>query len=148
MTECNCPPTATPACTGGCPGGGETFAATCNNAVQKPVTTFLTEYEIEETALDRVIQTSFRLLNRISFFTVIGDEVKAWPIARGTLALDAAGTVHSDIQKGFIRAEVLSFDDLQKYGSFPEAKKAGQVKLEGKEYLVRDGDIINFRFNI
>jgi len=109
---------------------------------------FLSEYEIEETALDRIIQTSYRLLNRISFFTIGSDEVKAWTITKGTLALEAAGSVHTDIQKGFIRAEVLSYDDLKKYGSFQEAKKAGQVRLEGKEYPVRDGDIINFRFNI
>lgn len=109
---------------------------------------FLAEYEIQDTALDRVIQTSYRLLNRISFFTVGSDEVKAWNIARGTPALEAAGAVHSDIQKGFIRAEVLSYDDLKKFGSFQEAKKAGQVRLEGKEYPVKDGDIINFRFNV
>ena len=109
---------------------------------------FLAEYEIEETALDRVIQTSYQLLNRISFFTVGSDEVKAWTITRGTPAMEAAGAVHSDMQKGFIRAEVLAYDDLKKFGSFQEAKKAGQVRLEGKEYVVRDGDIINFRFNV
>jgi GTP-binding protein YchF len=109
---------------------------------------FLSEYAIEETALDRVIQTSYRLLNRISFFTIGSDEVKAWTINGGTPALEAAGAVHSDMQKGFIRAEVLAYDDLKKYGSFQEAKKVGQVRLEGKEYTVRDGDIINFRFNV
>jgi ribosome-binding ATPase YchF (GTP1/OBG family) len=109
---------------------------------------FLAEYEIEDKALDRIIQASYRLLNRISFFTIGSDEVKAWTLTRGTPALEAAGSVHSDMQKGFIRAEVLSYDDLKKYGSFQEAKKAGQVRLEGKEYTVRDGDIINFRFNV
>ncbi|MCP4668977.1 MAG: DUF933 domain-containing protein, partial [Deltaproteobacteria bacterium] len=81
-------------------------------------------------------------------FTVLSDEVRAWPITRGATALEAAGAVHTDMQKGFIRAETLSFDDLKAYGSFQEAKKAGAVRLEGKEYGVKDGDIINFRFNI
>jgi ribosome-binding ATPase len=109
---------------------------------------FLEAYHVTEFALDRVISRSYRLLNRISFFTVGSDEVKAWPIAAGTSALDAAGSVHTDIQKGFIRAEVVSFDDLKKYGGFKEAKKAGQVRLEGKEYIVQDGDIAHFRFNV
>jgi ribosome-binding ATPase len=109
---------------------------------------FQVAYHIGQSALDRVIQSSFRLLNRISFFTVGPDEVKAWPITRGTPAVEAAGEVHSDIQKGFIRAEVLSYDDFQTYGGFQETKKAGHVRLEGKEYEVKDGDIINFRFNV
>ncbi len=109
---------------------------------------FLEAYHIEESALDRVIKSSYRLLNRISFFTVGSDEVKAWPIRADTPAVEAAGAVHSDIAKGFIRAETLSFEDLKKYGSFQEAKKAGVVRLEGKDYRVRDGDIINFRFNL
>ncbi|MFC1869005.1 DUF933 domain-containing protein [Thermodesulfobacteriota bacterium] len=109
---------------------------------------FLVEYNIEKSALDRLIKSSYKILNLISFFTVGEDEVKAWTISRGTPALVAAGEVHSDIQKGFIRAELLSFDDLQEYGSFKEAKSAGRVRLEGKEYIVQDGDIINFRFNI
>jgi len=109
---------------------------------------FLQAYHVTESALDRVINRSYGLLNRISFFTVGSDEVKAWPIAAGTSALDAAGSVHTDIQKGFIRAEVVSFDDLKKYGDFKEAKKAGQVRLEGKEYIIQDGDIAHFRFNI
>ena len=109
---------------------------------------FLDAYHIQESALDRVIESSYRLLNRISFFTVGSDEVKAWPIAAGTVALDAAESVHSDIKRGFIRAEVLSYEDLKAHGSFQEAKKAGLVRLEGKEYEVKDGDIINFRFNI
>jgi ribosome-binding ATPase YchF (GTP1/OBG family) len=74
--------------------------------------------------------------------------VRAWTITRGTPALEAAGAVHSDMKKGFIRAEVLPFGYLKEYGSFQEAKKAGHVHLEGKEYTVQDGDIINFRFNI
>ncbi len=109
---------------------------------------FLEAYNIQESALDRVIRHSYEMLNRISFFTVGSDEVKAWPISRGTAALDAAGEVHSDIRQGFIRAEVVAFADLKNEGSFQAAKKAGLVRLEGKEYVVADGDIINFRFNI
>jgi ribosome-binding ATPase YchF (GTP1/OBG family) len=109
---------------------------------------FLVEYNIEKSALDRVIKKSYDILNRISFFTVGEDEVRAWTIAKGTPAVEAAGAVHSDMQKGFIRAEVLSYDDLKKHGSFKEARKAGLVRLEGKEYTVVDGDIINFRFNV
>ncbi|HUU81480.1 MAG TPA: DUF933 domain-containing protein, partial [Acidobacteriota bacterium] len=109
---------------------------------------FREAYNIQESALDRVIKTSYRLLNYISFFTVLSDEVRAWSIAAGTPALEAAGTVHTDMKKGFIRAEVLSFEDLRACGSFQEAKKAGFARLEGKEYQVKDGDIINFRFNI
>ncbi|RJR20448.1 MAG: redox-regulated ATPase YchF [Desulfobacteraceae bacterium] len=109
---------------------------------------FLKAYNIEKSALDRIIGGSYRLLDRISFFTVGPDEVRAWPIASGTPALEAAGAVHTDMKKGFIRAEVLSYDDFVVYGGFQEAKKAGKVRLEGKEYIVKDGDIITFRFNI
>ena len=109
---------------------------------------FISEFNIEESALDRIIKSSYKMLNLISFFTVGDDEVKAWTISRGTPALEAAGEIHSDIQKGFIRAEVLSYDDLLKHGSFKEARGAGRVRLEGKEYIVQDGDIINFRFNV
>ena len=109
---------------------------------------FLDAYHIQESALDRVIRLSYQILNRISFFTVGSDEVRAWPITAGTPALEAAGEVHSDIQQGFIRAELVSFEDLKAHGSFKEAKKAGLVRLEGKEYEVKDGDIINFRFNV
>ncbi len=109
---------------------------------------FLVAYHIEKSALDRVIMGSYSLMNLISFFTVVHDEVRAWTIPSGTSALIAAGTVHSDMEKGFIRAEVLSFEHLKRHGSFQEAKKAGDVHLEGKEYIVQDGDVIGFRFNI
>jgi hypothetical protein len=109
---------------------------------------FLVAYHIEKSALDRVIMRSYSLMNLISFFTVVHDEVRAWTITSGASALKAAGTVHSDMEKGFIRAEVLSFELLTEHGSFQEAKKAGDVHLEGKEYVVQDGDVINFRFNI
>jgi ribosome-binding ATPase YchF (GTP1/OBG family) len=84
----------------------------------------------------------------ISFFTLGGEEVRAWTIRRGTPAVEAAGAVHSDMQKGFIRAEVVSFDDLMAAGSIPEARKRGVVRLEGKTYPVADGDIITYRFNV
>ena len=109
---------------------------------------FLEAYNIKESVLDRVIKSSYSLLNKVSFFTVGPDEVRAWPISSGTPAQEAAGTVHSDMQKGFIRAEVLSYDDFKAYGTFQEAKKAGRLRLEGKEYQVKDGDIIEFRFNV
>jgi GTP-binding protein YchF len=109
---------------------------------------FREEYHIQESALDRVIRKSYELLNLISFFTVLNDEVRAWTIPRGTPALEAAGTVHSDMKKGFIRAEVVSLEHLRASGSVAEAKKAGQVHLEGKEYIVQDGDIMQFRFNV
>jgi ribosome-binding ATPase YchF (GTP1/OBG family) len=109
---------------------------------------FMDAYGLKDSALDRVIVASLGLLSRICFFTVGEDEVKAWPLAAGTQALQAAGVVHSDMQKGFIRAEVLSYEDFIIHGSFQEAKKAGRVRLEGKDYTVRDGDIINFRFNV
>ena len=109
---------------------------------------FRSEYGITESALDRIIKDSYRILSLISFFTVGEDEVKAWTIKKNTIALEAAGEIHSDIQKGFIRAEVLAYDDLIKYGTFKDAKAAGRVRLEGKEYVVEDGDIINYRFNV
>jgi hypothetical protein len=109
---------------------------------------FREAYHIQESALDRVIRRSYAALDRISFFTVISDEVRAWSIPAGTTALHAAGAVHSDMEKGFIRAEVLSYDDLRTHGTFQDARKAGAVRLEGKEYEVKDGDIINFRFNV
>lgn len=109
---------------------------------------FFAEYDIKESALDRIIKESYGVLSLMSFFTVGEDEVRAWTIKRDTIALEAAGEIHSDIQKGFIRAEVLSYDDLEKYGTFKDAKAAGRVRLEGKEYVVEDGDIINYRFNV
>jgi GTP-binding protein YchF len=109
---------------------------------------FLKEFNISESATDRVIRKSYEILGLISFFTVGKDEVRAWTIKRGTPAVEAAGTVHSDMQKGFIRAEVLAYDDLIKAGTYAAARKQGTVRLEGKTYEVRDGDIINFRFNV
>lgn len=109
---------------------------------------FLQEFNITASAMDRVIQNSYDLLGLISFFTVGEDEVRAWTIKRDTQAVDAAGSIHSDIQKGFIRAEVLAYDDLMDAGTYAEARKKGTVRLEGKTYQVVDGDIVNFRFNV
>jgi len=109
---------------------------------------FLEEFEITAPATDRVVTRSYALLGLISFFTVGDDEVRAWTIRRETPAVDAAEVIHSDIKKGFIRAEVLAYDDLMAAGSYAEARKQGTVRLEGKTYLVQDGDIIHFRFNV
>ena len=84
----------------------------------------------------------------ISFFTYNTEEVKAWTVKKGTAALDAAGAIHSDIKKGFIRAEVLAYDDLMAAENFQKARKLGMIRLEGKTYEVQDGDLINFRFNV
>jgi hypothetical protein len=109
---------------------------------------FLTEFNITASAMDRVIQRSYELLGLISFFTIGKDEVKAWTVKRKTPAIDAADVIHTDMKKGFIRAEVVSFDDLISAGSYSEARKLGNVRLEGKTYEVQDGDIIEFRFNV
>jgi GTP-binding protein YchF len=109
---------------------------------------FLNEFNISESAMDKVIRKSYSLLGLISFFTVGSDEVRAWSIKGGTEAVDAAETVHSDMKKGFIRAEVLAYDDLMEAGSYAAARKKGTVRLEGKTYEVKDGDIISIRFNV
>jgi len=109
---------------------------------------FLNEFNIGESAMDRVIRESYNLLGLISFFTIGKDEVRAWTIKRGTRAVDAAGVVHSDMKKGFIRAEVLSYNDLMEAGTYAAARKKGTVRLEGKTYEVKDGDIIDIRFNV
>ena len=109
---------------------------------------FLTEFKIAASAKDRVISKSYELMGLISFFTVGEDEVRAWTIKKGTQAIDAAEVIHTDLKKGFIRAEVLSYDDFMVAGSMAEARKQGNVRLEGKTYMVSDGDIINVRFNV
>jgi GTP-binding protein YchF len=109
---------------------------------------FLDDLKIQEPALSRLIHVCYDVLGLISFFTYVGDEVKAWTITKGTDALRAAGKIHSDIERGFIKAEVVSFDDFLSSGSVHTAKEKGLLKLEGKTYEVKDGDIINFRFNV
>jgi ribosome-binding ATPase YchF (GTP1/OBG family) len=108
----------------------------------------LEEFNISESATDRVIRKSYELMNLISFFTIGDDEVRAWTIRKGTAALDAAETVHTDLKKGFIRAEVISHEDFMDAGSMAAAKKKGTFRLEGKSYEVKDGDIITIRFNL
>jgi ribosome-binding ATPase len=107
---------------------------------------FLSDLGLSESGLDRVIRTSYDLLGYMSFFTVGEDECRAWSIARGTTAQAAAGEIHTDIQRGFIRAEVVAYDALTTRGSMAACRDHGEVRLEGKEYVVQDGDIINFRF--
>jgi hypothetical protein len=109
---------------------------------------FLEDFGITTSAMDRIIARSYELLGLISFFTVGEDEVRAWTLRRDTVAQTAAGVIHSDIEKGFIRAEVLAYDDLMAAGDYAAARKQGTVRLEGKTYAVQDGDIINFRFNV
>lgn len=109
---------------------------------------FLDDLGIEEPALSRFIHACYDILGLISFFTYVGDEVRAWSIPKGTQALKAAGKVHSDIERGFIRAEVVSFSDFVKAGSMRVAKEKGLLRLEGKTYEVKDGDIVNFRFHV
>lgn len=109
---------------------------------------FLSEFNITGSAMDRVIKRSYDLLGLISFFTVNNNELRAWTIKKETKAVDAAGAVHSDMKRGFIRAELISYEDLMAAGTYIEAKKKGVVRLEGKSYPVQDGDIINFRFNV
>jgi GTP-binding protein YchF len=109
---------------------------------------FLKEFDIATSAKDRIIAKSYELLGLISFFTVGEDEVKAWTIREHTAAIDAAETIHTDLKKGFIRAEVLAYDDLMAAGSYAAARKLGSVRLEGKDYEVHDGDILHVRFNV
>ena len=109
---------------------------------------FLDEYQISEPSLNRMIRFSYDLLGQHSFFTVGPDEVRAWTVRTGALAPEAAGVIHTDLQKGFIRAEVVSYDDLVALGGLTEAKAKGKLRLEGKEYPVKDGDVLNIRFNI
>lgn len=109
---------------------------------------FRAEFGITESGLDRIIKLSYELLGLISFFSTASDEVKAWSIQKGTTALKAAGKIHSDMERGFIRAEVISYDDLMKCGNLAEAHKKGLLRLEGKSYIVQDGDVITFLFNV
>ncbi|MDH4200995.1 MAG: redox-regulated ATPase YchF [Spirochaetia bacterium] len=110
--------------------------------------TYLSEFGLKEPGLNRVIRDVYKLLGYYTFFTAGEVEVRAWNITKGTNAQNAAGEIHTDIQRGFIRAEVTGYDDFVKHGGSKEAQTAGKMRLEGKEYLVQDGDIIYFRFNV
>lgn len=109
---------------------------------------FMSDMGIDELASIKFVQSCYKTLGLISFLTVGPDEVRAWPIRGGISALDAAGKIHSDIQRGFIRAETIAYEDLKVHGSEKECKAAGKTRLEGKTYVIQDGDIINFRFNV
>lgn len=109
---------------------------------------FLKELGIEAPGLDRVVQAAYRLLNLETFFTAGSKEVRAWTIRTGTPAPKAAGVIHSDFERGFIRAEVIAYEDFIRYGGEQGAKEAGKWRLEGKDYIVQDGDILHFRFNV
>ena len=109
---------------------------------------FLSELGIEESGLDQLIKKTYSLLGLATFFTAGSDEVKAWTFKKGMKAPQCAGIIHTDFERGFIRAEVMSYDDLIKYGSEKDVKDNGKMRLEGKEYLMQDGDICYFRFNV
>ena len=109
---------------------------------------FLEDLGLEESGLNRIIREGYSLLGLISYLTAGKQEVRAWTITRGTKAPQAAGKIHTDFEKGFIRAEVVSYDDLMACGSMAAAKEKGLVRLEGKEYVMQDGDIVLFRFNV
>lgn len=109
---------------------------------------FLEELHLQESGLNRIIQEGYALLGLISYLTAGKQEVRAWTITKGTKAPQAAGKIHTDFERGFIRAEVISFDDLMACGSMAAAKEKGLVRSEGKDYVMQDGDIVLFRFNV
>ncbi|MBM3274141.1 MAG: redox-regulated ATPase YchF, partial [Candidatus Sericytochromatia bacterium] len=108
----------------------------------------MSEYGIAESSLVRMIQTSYDLLGLMSFYTTGEDEVRAWTIRKLSPAVEAARTIHSDIARGFIRAEVVTYDDLIELKTFAKARDVGKLRLEGKEYVLQDGEIVHFRFNV
>ena len=109
---------------------------------------FLEEYGLTDSGLNKLIKASYSLLNLITYFTAGVQEVRAWTIEKGWKAPRAAGVIHSDFEKGFIKAEVIKLEDYEKYGSEQACKEAGKLAIEGKEYIVKDGDIMHFRFNV
>jgi len=109
---------------------------------------FMADMGIRTSGVGKFVNSCYTALGLISFLTVGTDEVRAWPIHSGTVAVDAAGKVHSDIKRGFIRAEIFGYDDIKAHGGEKELRAAGKFRLEGKDYVVRDGDVINFRFNV
>lgn len=109
---------------------------------------FLEELGLKSSGLDRVIKASYELLNLITFLTAGEQECRAWTVKKGSTAPEAAGKIHSDMQKGFIRAEIVSFEDLKRVGSLAQAREEGLLRLEGKDYIIKDGDVCHFRFNV
>ena len=121
---------------------------TCANSVYEEKAMFLSEMGLESSGLDRLITECYSLLGLISYLTAGKPEVRAWTITKGTKAPQAAGKIHTDFERGFIRAEVVAFDDLMACGSMAAAKEKGLVRSEGKDYVMKDGDIVLFRFNV
>ena len=109
---------------------------------------FLEDLGLSESGLEKLIKASYSLLGLISYLTAGEPECRAWTIKKNTKAPQAAGKIHSDFERGFIRAEIVSYDDIMACGTYSAAKDKGLVRLEGKEYIVQDGDIIHFRFNV
>ena len=109
---------------------------------------FLRELGIKESGLDQLIKATYSLLGLATYFTAGSDECRAWTFRRGMKAPECAGIIHSDFERGFIRAEIMSYDDLKEYGSEKAVREAGKMRLEGKEYIMQDGDICHFRFNV
>jgi ribosome-binding ATPase YchF (GTP1/OBG family) len=109
---------------------------------------FMEEYGMKEPALNRLIQSAYKLLNLETYFTAGEMEVRAWTIHRGWKAPQAASVIHTDFEKGFIKAEVIAYTDFIKFGSEAACRENGKLRIEGKEYLVQDGDVMHFRFNV
>lgn len=109
---------------------------------------FMDEYKMQEPALDRLIHATYKLLNLYTYFTAGVQEVRAWTIQQGWKAPQAAGVIHTDFEKGFIKAEVIGYDDFINYGTDAACREAGKLRIEGKEYIVKDGDVMHFRFNV
>jgi len=109
---------------------------------------FLEELGLKESGLDRLIKATYKLLNLVTYLTAGPDEVRAWTVREGTKAPQAAAVIHTDFERGFIRAEVISFEDYIHYGSEAAVKEAGKMRVEGKDYIVRDGDVMYFRINV
>jgi ribosome-binding ATPase len=109
---------------------------------------FMDEYHMSEPALNRLIRSAYKLLDLLTYFTAGEQEVRAWTIHEGWKAPQAASVIHTDFEKGFIKAEVIAYDDYVKFGSESACRDAGKLRIEGKEYLVKDGDVMHFRFNV
>jgi len=105
-------------------------------------------YGMEEFSIEKIIHVGYRILNLITFYTIVGKVMRAWTIPRGTPCVKAAGKIHTDMEKGFIRSEVINIDDFIACGSEHTAREKGMLRLEGKEYIVQDGDILHIRFNV
>jgi GTP-binding protein YchF len=124
------------------------FEAQISEMDKKDKLEFLLELGLKQSGLERLISSSYKLLGLISYLTAGESEVRAWTIKKGTRAPQAAGKIHSDFERGFIKAEIISYENLIKCGSIPAAKERGLVRSEGKEYVINDGDVVLFKFNV